>query len=656
MLLQFILLAGPGQVGVGAEHIHAAGEATPFFQDLFKIYTPRQICMLGEAPVIWLHVVSDLLIGLAYFSIPVALAMLLRRRRDLAFSSMFWLFAAFILACGTTHFLSIAAIWTPIYRLDGLVKLATGLVSLFTAGALWRSLPRIEALPSPREVLRASEVAWQGTFENAAVGIANVAMDGRWMRLNDALCRITGYSRQELLATTFQAITHPEDVDADVALAAKVAVGEIPTYSIEKRYLRKDGSIVWASLTVSLHQTRLPGEEPYFIAVVQDITTRKAAEEAVQQSEEQLRQLADGIPQLAWMAHPDGSIFWYNRRWYEYTGTTPERMQGWGWQEVHDPQVLPSVIERWKDSVATAQPFEMEFPLRGADGAFRTFLTRVEPIRDGQGRVLRWFGTNTDVEDHRRLLLERERLLGNERTARAAAEQASRLKDEFLATVSHELRTPLNAIFGWSQILLGSSITDPEIRKGVESIHRNARSQVQIVDDLLDMSRIISGEIRLDVQAVDLSQILDRTLDTIRPAAVAKGVRLETTITSSCEIQGDPGRLQQVFWNLFNNAIRFTPSGGTMQVALESVNSHLEVSIRDTGEGIAPDFLPFVFDRFRQQDGSTTRRHGGLGVGLSLVKTLVELHGGQVRASSAGVGKGATFVVQLPAGPAELTG
>ncbi|HJX30010.1 MAG TPA: PAS domain S-box protein, partial [Thermoanaerobaculia bacterium] len=486
------------------------------------------------------------------------------------------------------------------------------------------------------------------------VGIANVAMDGRWMRLNDALCRITGYSRQELLATTFQAITHPEDLGSDHALLAKVAAGEIPTYTIEKRYLRKDGSTVWVNLTVSLYQPPLPGEEPYLISVIQDITTRRAAEDAARQSEEQLRQLADGIPQLAWMAHPDGEIFWYNRRWYEYTGTTPERMHGWGWQEVHHPEVLPSVVDRWKASIATGQPFEMEFPLLGADGAFRTFLTRVEPIRDGQGRVLRWFGTNTDVEDQRRLLQERERLLENERTARAAAEDASRLKDEFLATVSHELRTPLNSIFGWSQMLLASSVAEAEIRTALESIFRNARSQAQIIDDLLDMSRIISGEIRLDVQSVDLPQLLEKTLETIRPAAAAKGVRIETTLTSSGAVQGDPRRLQQIFWNIFNNAIRFTPSGGAMQVRLDRVKSHLEVRVSDTGEGIEPDFLPFVFDRFRQQDGSKTRRHGGLGVGLSLVKTLVELHGGQVRASSEGVGKGATFVVQLPVDPADL--
>ena len=546
-MLERVLLAGMAQASAGSEHLHPAqpaGAATPFFQNLFKVYTPRQVCMFGEAPVIWLHIISDLLIGLAYFSIPVALVLLLRRRQDLAFSGMFWLFAIFILACGTTHFLGVAAIWMPLYRLDGLIKMGTGLVSVFAAAALWRHLPQIVALPSPREILRASEVAWQGTFENAAVGIANVSLDGRWMRLNDALCRITGYTRQELLATTFQAITHPDDLGLDLDLSAKLAAGEIPTYTIDKRYLRKDGSTVWVSLTVSLHQTPLPGEDPYFISVVQDITTRKVAEEGRRQAEAQVR----------------------------------------------------------------------------------------------------------------RSEKELEILLDKERAAREEAERASRLKDEFLATVSHELRTPLNAIYGWTQLLVSSDPGNPEIRKGLETVLRNARSQGQIIDDLLDMSRIISGKIRLDVQTVDLPQVLERTLDTMRPAAEAKGIRIEATIDPTGPVKGDPGRLQQIFWNIFSNAIRFTPKGGKIQVVLERVRSHLEVTVSDTGEGIDPEFLPFVFDRFRQQDGSTTRKHGGLGVGLSLVKSLVELHGGQVRAASPGVGQGATFVIQLPISLTDLAG
>jgi CheY-like chemotaxis protein/nitrogen-specific signal transduction histidine kinase len=254
-------------------------------------------------------------------------------------------------------------------------------------------------------------------------------------------------------------------------------------------------------------------------------------------------------------------------------------------------------------------------------------------------------GMLTDIHDQRQ---EREHLLNNERSARNEAEEASRLKDEFLAIVSHELRTPLSAIFGWSQLLLSPQIAATELKKGLETISRNARAQAQIIDDLLDMSRIITGKIRLDVRTVDLPQILERALDSVRPAAAAKGVRITALLHPAIPVMGDPDRLQQVLWNLFSNAIRFTPGGGEVRVALERVGAHLEIRVSDTGEGIDPEFLPFVFDRFRQQDGSTSRAHGGLGLGLSIVRNLVELHGGEIRASSAGLGKGSTFILHLP--------
>jgi PAS domain S-box-containing protein len=244
---------------------------------------------------------------------------------------------------------------------------------------------------------------------------------------------------------------------------------------------------------------------------------------------------------------------------------------------------------------------------------------------------------------------ERERLLENERAARSEAERVNRMKDEFLATLSHELRTPLNAVLGWATTLRSGSPRIHELGEGLEVIERNARAQAQIIDDLLDMSRIISGKVRLDVQRVDLPTILSEAVETVRNAATAKGVRLLAVIDSlNAPISGDPNRLQQVFWNLFNNAIKFTPKGGRVQVLLERVDSHVEVSVIDTGEGISPEFLPYIFNRFEQADPSTTRHHGGLGLGLAIVKHLVELHGGSVRAKSGGTGKGATFIVSFP--------
>ncbi|HEX4966379.1 MAG TPA: PAS domain S-box protein [Thermoanaerobaculia bacterium] len=601
--------------------------------------------MLGEGSVVRLHAVSDLLIGLACCSILVALALLARKRRDLAFRGLFWMFAASILALGVTHFVSLAALSVPVW-LEGVVKLVTALLAVLTAAALWRSLPRILALPSPEQVLRATEVAWQETFDSAAVGIAHTSPDdGRWRRFNDALCRITGYSRAELEATTFQAITHPDDLAPGMALTAQLVAGEIPAFSLEKRYFRKDGTIVWVNLTVSLHRIRLPHEESYFIAMVQDITARKKAEEGRREAEALFRTLTEGMPSMAWVRRHDGPYEYLNPQWHAYTGWTAEDLAGRGHFELIHPEDLPMMAELHQASMLSGEGHFVEFRHRRHDGAWRWTESRVAPVRDTQGNVLRWVGTLTDVHDQRQ---ERERLLENERAARNEAEEASRLKDEFLAIVSHELRTPLTVILGWSQLLLVSKIAEAELQRGLETIRRSARSQAQIIDDLLDMSRIIAGKIRLDLQTVDLPQILEKALDSVRPAAMAKGVRLEAMILPSLLAKGDPGRLQQILWNLLSNAIRFTPQGGKVQVAAERVGSHLEVTVSDTGEGIDPEFLPYIFDRFRQQDGSTTRTHGGLGLGLSIVKNLVELHSGEVRASSAGLGKGSTFIFQLP--------
>lgn len=244
---------------------------------------------------------------------------------------------------------------------------------------------------------------------------------------------------------------------------------------------------------------------------------------------------------------------------------------------------------------------------------------------------------------------EKRQLLDREQAARSQGERASRIKDEFLATLSHELRTPLNAILGWAQLLTKGRNDPKMLDEGLEVIERNARVQTQIISDLLDMSRIISGKVRLDMQWVDPSPMIRAAVDAVRPSAEVKGVQLRVLIDSLAgPVTGDPSRLQQVVWNLVSNSIKFTPRGGKIEVRLERVNSHVEITVVDTGEGIDPGFLPHVFERFRQADASSTRNHVGLGLGLSIVKQLVEMHGGNVRAKSPGLGKGSTFIVLLP--------
>jgi PAS domain S-box-containing protein len=297
------------------------------------------------------------------------------------------------------------------------------------------------------------------------------------------------------------------------------------------------------------------------------------------------------------------------------------------------------------------------------DGRRINVSITVSPIKDSTGNVIGASKVLRDIserkkaeealkkalEEAERANFERLHLLDSERNARSQAERASHMKDEFLATLSHELRTPLNAVLGWANILRLGKLEGEELKHGLDTIERNARVQAQIIEDLLDMSRIISGKVRLDVQRVDLPSVLNESLETLRATAEAKGIRLQAVVDPFAgPIYGDPNRLQQVFWNLLNNAIKFTPRDGKVQVLLERVRSHLEVNFIDNGEGIAPEFLPYIFDRFQQGDASTTRRHGGLGLGLSIVKQLVELHGGNVRVKSSGIGQGATFTVQLP--------
>lgn len=290
------------------------------------------------------------------------------------------------------------------------------------------------------------------------------------------------------------------------------------------------------------------------------------------------------------------------------------------------------------------------------DGTLLHVSLTVSPIKDDHGRIIGASKIARDITDRVRTNEERAKLLESERAARLEAERISTMKDEFLANLSHELRTPLNAILGWSQLLTIGQMSPDEITAGLQTIERNARAQTQLIEDLLDMNRIISGKIRLDVQLTNLAKVIQAAIDSVRPSAEAKGIRLREILDPlASPVSGDPNRLQQVVWNLLSNAIKFTPKGGKIDVLLQRVASHIEVIVHDSGAGIHHEFLPHVFERFRQADSSTTRKHGGLGLGLSIVKQLVELHGGTVRAESGGEGQGATFTVSLPIAPVRTT-
>ncbi len=295
---------------------------------------------------------------------------------------------------------------------------------------------------------------------------------------------------------------------------------------------------------------------------------------------------------------------------------------------------------------------------RAKDGRLLNISLTVSPIKDQNGAIVGASKVARDITEHKRAEAELERLLASEKEARAQAEEASRLKDEFLAVVSHELRTPLNAIMGWASLLRMRKL-DGQTARAIETIERNAQTQNQLIGDLLDVSRIVSGQLRLNIRQFELGSVIEAAIEVVRPSADAKSIRLQPLLDPAAgPVAGDPDRLQQVFWNLLSNAVKFTPKGGRVQVRLQRMNSRAEVIVSDTGKGIDSKLLPVIFDRFRQGDSSTTREYGGLGLGLAIVRHLVELHGGVVHARSDGEGKGAEFTVQLPlsiaARPAQL--
>ncbi len=309
------------------------------------------------------------------------------------------------------------------------------------------------------------------------------------------------------------------------------------------------------------------------------------------------------------------------------------------------PESMRGTVEHAVLKAARGDTARFDGPCPTAKGTPKWWDVIVTPISGPDGRATSLTATSRDVTEQRKVAEAIQ-------NAMAEAERQGRMKDEFLATLSHELRTPLQSILGWTQMLRSGLCDAEEQQQGLEVIDRNAQAQTRIIEDLLDMSRILSGKVRLDVQRVNLAEVIEAALETVKPSAQAKELRLQAILDPVAKpVSGDPSRLQQVFWNLLSNAIKYTPKDGRVQILLERVNSHLEVTVSDTGMGISAEFLPHVFDRFRQADASTTRRHGGLGLGLAIVKHLTELHGGTVRAKSAGPGCGSTFIVTLPVAP-----
>ncbi len=531
------------------------------------------------------------------------------------------------------------------------------------------------------EALRASEERLRATFNQAAVGMAIAELDGRFIDMNRKCSDILGYSPDQLRGLTFSEITHPDDLAATRASFSQLISGAIPEASLEKRYLRRDRSIVWSLTTVTLLMDAA-GRPQRFIGVIEDITARKEAEAALREETRTLELLnksgsvlasqldLESVVQSVTDAATQLSGAQFGAFLYTTTdGNADAFLRGEG------PIRSDDVLNDHRYGTMAPHP-----GLPHGHLPVRSYLA--VSVRSRSGEVIGglFFGhpqPNVFTERTERLVVgvaaqagiaidnarlyeaaqkaseERKVLLESERAARSEAERMSSLKDEFLATLSHELRTPLNAILGWSQILRMGQRDRADLLKGLETIERNARAQTQLIEDLLDMSRITSAKVRLDIQSISPVSLIEAAVENAAPAAEAKGIRLEKILDPSAgPISADPSRLQQVCWNLLSNAIKFTPIGGKVQIVLQRVNSHIEISVADTGIGIHAEFIPHLFERFRQGDASTTRKYGGLGLGMSIVKSLVELHGGTVQVESPGEGLGTTVSVHLPLGAA----
>jgi PAS domain S-box-containing protein len=669
------------------------------------------------------------------------------------------------------------------------------------------------------QALRRSEGEFRSLFELLTIGMAQVSRDYKFYRVNRKFCQMLGYSEQELLRLTFLDVTHPDDREISAAQASACFTGKMPQSHFEKRYLRKDGEVIWALINWAFIPDA-DGRPLRTVTSIQDITARKRAEEALRESESRLRQLADAMPQIVYTCGPDGIVDYVNQRWREYTGVSDGRDITETWAEIAHPDDVERACQKLRESVSAGRPLEVEYRLRRKDGQYRWHLARALPVRDRQGRIIKWIGTSTDIHDRKQAEAEREELLARaeaaraeaeqtaekirrlqsvtdsalaplalddllremlghvrellyadsatillladdgqslivratigkeddalglsipvgrgvagsiaasrapvivedlsavevinpflrrsarsligaplivegrligvihadtaqtrrfteddvrllqlaadrialaveharlydvERRARRQAEEGNRFKDEFLAVVSHELRTPLNAMLGYATLLRRGGLDAQKVAQAAEIIERSGKAQAQLIDELLDTAGIISGKLRLEIGPVDLVSLIEETVQTIYPAANAKGISLLTDLPREVgQITGDPVRLRQVIWNLLSNAVKFTQQDGRVEVRLERIDPHISITVSDTGAGIRSDFLPYVFDRFRQADASSEREYGGLGLGLSLVKYLVELHGGTIDATSEGEGRGTTFKILLP--------
>lgn len=499
------------------------------------------------------------------------------------------------------------------------------------------------------ELVRSSEERYRSLVSASSSIVWSTDAEGRFQDLQTSWQKYTGQTFEKQKAQGWIDAFHPDDQDR---------IRQEWTRSLSLRLIYQSHARLWNELTGDYRHVLIRAAPVLnadrtvreWVGTVADVNETRTVEEALKSSEERNRLLVEVAANIVWTTNVEGCVTSPQPQWETSTGQSWPEQEGKGWIKCFDRADRPSVRRALSECGKHGETQRFEAQLWDSQTSeYRFVYVHCVPLKREDGTIVEWIWMAADVHEKKTWEEERERLLAGEQAARGEAERANRLKDEFIATMSHELRTPLTTILGWSELLQFKLEQPDTLLQGLQAIERSTRVQAQLIEDLLDVSRISSGKLRLDLEDLDFNEIVKAAVDSLYQSMDAKGVQVRTEAEKPlCTVLGNGERLTQVVWNLLSNAIKFTPQGGEIRVTLDAIDGHAVLTVKDNGEGIDPAFLPHVFERFRQSDSSIARKHGGLGLGLSIVNQLVTMHGGTVTASSPGVGQGSTFVVRLP--------
>lgn len=501
------------------------------------------------------------------------------------------------------------------------------------------------------QALLESESQKTAFFKTALDAIITMDEEGRIIDANPATERIFGYKRRELVGQEMASLIIPpkyrEMHRRGLANYLKTGKGRLMNRRVETEAIRKNGEQFPIELTIT--EIKSAGSKRLFSGTLRDITERKKATQDLKDSEERFRTLADNVQNLVWIAKPDGWIYWYNQRWYEYTGMTPKQAAGWGWQKAHDPKVLPEVVKRWHTSIKTGKTFDMTFPLKSADGKFRSFLTRITPLKNERGEVIQWLGTNTDVEDLRQkhAIEQRMELMMEQRDTLLTV---NRTKDEFIALASHQLRTPATVVKQYISLLLNefAEPITPDQMQFLQIAYNNNERELTIINDLLKTAQLDSGKYQLNQEPYDLRGLIKEVVSDLQPSFEQ---RLQTIVfkgtAKNIVAAVDVSELKLVLANLLENASKYSYPRSEIKISLKNIGKSAYITVIDHGVGIGKADQKRIFEKFTRIDNDLSDTVTGTGLGLYWVKHIVELHNGSVKLTST-LGKGTTFTVRLP--------